>query len=159
MSNLLSLDDNSWGDLTPELRRDKLMEFERVCKSIVGDSKGGIEPVHYFCEGMYAREISIPADTALVGEIHKHSHLNVVSKGKIRVATDEGVRTIEAPATFVSPAGVKRAGYVIEDTVWTTFHITETTDPEEIWEECVAESYEAYNNQLENKECHSLPQQ
>jgi hypothetical protein len=82
----------------------------------------------------------------------------VVSKGKIRVATDEGVRIIEAPATFVSPAGVKRAGYVIEDTVWTTFHITDTTDPEEIWDECVAESYEAYNNQLENKHdipCHS----
>lgn len=157
MSDLLVIDDN-WNELTPVERRDKIVDFENECKALVGDSKGGIEPKHYFCNGVYAREIFIPADTALVGAIHKHAHINVVSEGKIIVATDEGVRTIEAPETFVSPAGVKRAGYVLEDTVWTTFHATESTTPDEIWTECVADSYEEYNNLLE-EQCHSLPPQ
>tara|TARA_R110002020_G_scaffold36419_7_gene109521 strand:+ start:5146 stop:5607 length:462 start_codon:yes stop_codon:yes gene_type:complete len=151
--------DESWEDLTPTERQEKIVVFESLCNALGGGDKAGIEPKHYFCNGLYAREIFIPAGVALVGAIHKHSHINVVSQGKIIVATDEGVRTITAPETFVSPAGVKRAGYVFEDTVWTTFHVTDSTEPDDIWQECVADSYEEYNNLLEDKSCHSLPQQ
>lgn len=131
---------SGWASKTPAERRSKLLELEQVCKSM---KQVHIPPKEYFCNGVYAREIYIPAGTTLVGEIHKFPHLNIVSKGKIRVATDEGVSIIEAPCTFISPAGVKRAGYVLEDTVWTTIHATEHTDTNQIRQEVIAPNYDA----------------
>lgn len=87
-----------------------------------------IEPVHRFAKGLYAREITIPAGTLLTGKVHKEQHMNVISKGRITVLTENGLETISAPATIVSPPGTKRIGYAHEETVWTTIHATEETD-------------------------------
>lgn len=88
-----------------------------------------IEPVHYFADGLYAREITIPAGTLLTGKIHKTRHLNVVSAGEISVWTEgEPVRRIRAPFTFVAEPGTRRVGFAHEDTVWTTIHSTPETD-------------------------------
>lgn len=148
-----------WDVMSVEERRDKLMAFEAACKSQEDEHGVEIEPVIYSADGVYAREIFIPKGTALVGEIHMKAQINVVSKGKIRVATEEGVRTIEAPCTFVSPAGTKRAGFVLEDTVWTTFLPTDKVTDEEVYKEFIAPNYETLDKQLEHKECHSLQQQ
>jgi hypothetical protein len=84
-----------------------------------------IEPVHYFADGTYAREITIPAGTLLTGKIHKTEHLNVISKGMIAVwSPNEEVRYIRAPFTFVAKPGTRRVGLAYEDTVWTTIHAT-----------------------------------
>lgn len=77
---------------------------------------------HYFSNGLYARELHIPAGTLLTGKIHADEHLNIVSKGKILVATEDGAKEISAPATIVSLPNTKRIGYAVEDTVWTTIH-------------------------------------
>tara|TARA_R110000868_G_scaffold345083_1_gene606185 strand:- start:5171 stop:5602 length:432 start_codon:yes stop_codon:yes gene_type:complete len=81
-----------------------------------------IPPKHYFADGLYAREITIPAGVVLTGKIHRTEHINVVSKGCITVWTEEGMKKLSAPSTFVSSPGTKRAGYAHEETVWTTFH-------------------------------------
>ena len=97
---------------------------------------------HYFADGIYARELFLPAGALLVGKIHKTTHINIISKGKISVATENGSEIIEAPATIVSPPGTKRAGYVIEDTVWTTIHGSHETDLEVLEKELIAPSFE-----------------
>jgi len=142
---------NSWADLSVPARRDKLIEFENKCRELESEHGVSIEPTHKHCEGVYAREITIQAGVALVGEIHTHAQINVVSKGKIRVATEDGVRTIEAPCTFISPAGTKRAGFALTDTVWTVFHATEETDQQTIKDEFIAPDYETLDNRLEHK--------
>jgi hypothetical protein len=83
---------------------------------------------HYFAPGMYAREMTVPAGVVVTGAVHRHEHLCTVSKGRIVVSTDEGMREISAPCTIVSKAGTKRVGYAIEETVWTTYHATNETD-------------------------------
>jgi hypothetical protein len=50
---------------------------------------------------------------------------------------------IAAPATFVSQPGTKRVVYALKDTVWTTVHVTESTDLDEIEAEIIAPSFEA----------------
>lgn len=136
----------------PKTRRVLLQDLEKACKAIENENGVYIEPTHYHANGVYAREVYIPAGTALVGEIHKHDVINVVSKGVIQVATEsEGVRIIEAPLTFVSVAGTKRAGLVLEDTIWTTFHATTSTNQEEIKKEVIADSYDMLDTSLENK--------
>src|SRR5438128_2384056 len=90
---------------------------------------------HYFAPGMYAREMTIPAGVVLTGAVHKTEHLSIVSAGRILVDDGTGPVEICAPYTFVSKPGAKRAGYAIEETVWTTLHPTTTTDLELLAEE------------------------
>lgn len=96
---------------------------------------------HHYAPHQYGRELHMPKGMVIVGKLHKHSHLNIVSSGKCIVQTFEGEVLIEAPATFVSPAGVQRAVYCLEDTVWTTVHSTDLTDLEEIEQEIIATGY------------------
>jgi hypothetical protein len=81
-----------------------------------------IEPVHHFADGLYAREILIRAGTILTGKVHSTEHLNIVSKGRIVVWTEDGMKEVSAPCTMVSRPGTKRVGFALEDTVWTTIH-------------------------------------
>lgn len=90
---------------------------------------------HYFAPGMAAREMTIPAGVVLTGAVHRHEHLCTISKGRIAVSTDEGMKVLSAPCTFVSKAGAKRVGYAIEETVWTTYHATDETDVDRLIEE------------------------
>ncbi len=78
--------------------------------------------VNRFQGNTYARECHIAKGYFGVGAIHKLPHICIISKGKILVADHLGERLIEAPATFVSEAGIQRAGLCLEDTIWTTIH-------------------------------------
>ncbi len=107
---------------------------------------------HYFAPvideygcGTYAREISMPKGTLVIGKIHRHAHINIISKGVVSVATEHGKRYYIAPCTFVSEVGLKRAVYVEEDTIWTTVHLTRYMGEEnldKVENEVIAESYE-----------------
>jgi len=116
-------------DLTP---RQKVEALEHEL-----DQLSQVEcPVrHYFVPGMYAREMTIPAGTVLTGAVHKTEHLSTISAGCIVVQTDDGLKEMRAPFTFVSKPGAKRAGVALETTVWTTYHATTTTDVDELVEE------------------------
>lgn len=109
---------------------------------------------HYFADGIYAREIEIPAGVALIGKIHRTRHLNVVSRGHIVVFTEDGgQREIVAPCTFVAEAGTKRAGFALEDTVWTTVHATRETDLDKLEAELIAPSFEALEHDKGEQQC------
>ena len=107
---------------------------------------------HYFAPvvdeygcGTYAREIHLPKGSLVVGKIHRHSHINIISKGKVSVATEHGKKYYTAPCTFVSEVGLKRAVLVEEDTIWTTIHLTQHLGEDKlgkIEEEVIAEFYE-----------------
>lgn len=93
----------------------------------------------------YAREMFIPKDTVIIGKIHKHQHLNFITKGKVSVMTEFGKKYFEAPCTFVSEIGLKRAVYAEEDTLWTTVHLTKHQGEEKlntIEKEIIADTYE-----------------
>ena len=93
----------------------------------------------------YAREIFLPKGSLVIGKIHRHQHLNIISKGKVRVFTEFGEKSLEAPCTFVSEIGLKRAVYAEEDTIWTTVHLTQfekESDMDKIEQEVIAPTYE-----------------
>ncbi len=79
---------------------------------------------HYFADGMYAREVERPAGTLIVGKVHKKEHFYIVTKGAIRVTTDDGVKDVRAPAVLVCKPGTKRAVLALEDSVCMTVHRT-----------------------------------
>lgn len=93
----------------------------------------------------YAREILLPKGSLVIGKIHRHQHLNFITKGRVKVFTEFGEKHFEAPCTFISEVGLKRAVYAEEDTIWTTVHLTEFDDESEldkIEQEVISPSYE-----------------
>ncbi len=110
---------------------------------------------HYLAGGIYAREITIPAGICLTGAVHRHEHLCTVSQGRLLVTTNEGVQELAAPATIISKPGAKRAGYALETTVWTTYHLVgDRTDLDEITKEileCTREELLGGENNIQTK--------
>ena len=99
---------------------------------------------HFHSDGCYARLIFLKKNTALVGAIHIDEWMHIVSTGKIRIVTEEGSRIIEAterPQVFTSPAGVKRAGFVLEDTWWMSFRASDATDDESARKKHIVSDY------------------
>lgn len=115
---------------------EKLMREQGVPIEIV--------PRHFFAHGLYAREITIPKDTLATSKIHLFEHIDIISSGEISVLTDEGMKRIKAPATFVSKPGLKRIGYAHEDTVWTSIIACNETDPEKAEKMLVVDTQEEY---------------
>ena len=101
---------------------------------------------HYFSHGMYAREITVPANALIIGLIHKYPQINILSKGTIRVLIDETIREITASYTVVSEPGIKRIAYAVTECVWTTIVHTFKTDVEEIEKEFFAYSEQEYED-------------
>jgi len=89
---------------------------------------------HHFAPGVYAREITIPKDTVLVGVVHKRDNLVVLSAGRLRLVTDDGTVEIAAPHTLLCKAGAKNAAVALEDSVWTNFFATDETDTDKLVE-------------------------
>lgn len=76
---------------------------------------------HYFAPGVFAREITIPAGTCLVGAVHTTENLAVLSAGRLRIVTDSGTVELAAPHVLTVRPGQKNAAVALETAVWTNF--------------------------------------
>ena len=124
-------------------RREAILRLQDAIISEGRDVGPASCPVkHHFAPGSYGREMTLPAGMVVVGKIHKHAHINVISKGRVQVFTEQdGVLELAAPCTFVSSPGTKRVVHVLEETVWTTVHVTDKTDLAEIEREVIATDF------------------
>ena len=112
---------------TPALRRDWIFGLESALTE-VSEYPQGDRPdcplVHSFADGIYVREIFIPAGMMIVGKIHKHNHPNFLMAGKVSMITEDGgAKLMEGPQSLISPAGCKRALYTHTPTWWITVHL------------------------------------
>lgn len=138
----------------PEVTREAILDIqERLSAAVAnGELQEPVMPLrHIFTDGAYARELTMPAGSVVVGKIHKHSHLNFITKGKVAVATEFGQEVYTAPYTFVSQPGTKRVVYILEETVWTTVHVTPETDLEKIEDYVIAKSFEEYDEYIRSR--------
>ena len=139
----------------PVSDREKVLQMEALMRE--SPEQIQIEPVHYFAEGLYAREITIPKGTLLTGKIHLFEHINIISKGDISVLTESGVNRIKAPAILISRPGIKRIGYAHEETVWTTIHACDEKDAESAEKMLVVDTFEEFERAIKEAGCPSLP--
>jgi len=132
-------------DITKEVFRKEVFILQdkmiAMCDQDADDAiDSGVE--HFFAPGTYGRQMTIPKGVMIIGKIHKHSHINIISKGIIDVMTEFGVARYEAPITFISNPTTKRVVHAVEETIWTCIHATNKTDLDEIEQELIAISYE-----------------
>jgi hypothetical protein len=130
--------------------RQNIMALQDTMMSMT-DSQIELPLKHHFAPGAYARECFVPAGTTVVGKIHRHAHINIISRGHGVVATEFGKMEYDArqgPYTFTSLPGTKRAVHAISETIWTTFHVTNATTPEDAETDVIIPSYEALKAEM-----------
>lgn len=102
----------------------KLADIQRLHAMLGLMPQTHIEPKHHFANGMYGRELLMPAGTLIVGKIHKHEHLAIMVYGDILVYTEAGGKQrLKGYNMMVSPPETKRVVYPFEDTLWITIHL------------------------------------
>lgn len=155
--NLLQLVVPEQALTVPEFR-DWIMDIEEkmLKSSHLLDHKSeddGFRLKHTFTPGLYVREFTMPAGTMVTSRIHMHEHPFVISKGKVSVYDGESIVTYTAPYQGVTKVGTKRILFNHEETVWTTFHVTEHDTVEKMEEvgTLVCNTFEEFDR-LVNKE-------
>lgn len=125
------------GELTlPEFREwitdieKKMMSLDCAVDRHSEDSGFGLN--HTFTPGLYSREIYMPKGSLIISRIHMFEHPYVISKGECSVYDGEKVVRLKAPYQGVTKPGTKRLLYIHEDTLWTTFHVTDKDNFEDI---------------------------
>lgn len=100
--------------------------------------------VHRFAPGVYLREIFMPADTVVIGKVHKTKHFNILLQGACLIVHEDGTREeMHAPYTFISDENVQKVLYIIEDMIWQTVHVTEETNLEALEALLIAKEHPA----------------
>ena len=115
---------------------------------------------HYFADGLYVREIFIPAGCALVGYIHTQDCITTVSQGQIWIYDGESAPAlITAPFTKTVPKGSKKAGFAVADTVWSDAYVNADNerDIDVLERRLTANSHVDYLARTEGMPCLSQP--
>jgi len=84
----------------------------------------------------------MPKDTILTTLLHLTTHPFFVLQGDVSVYYN-GIPTqrYKAPYTGITEAGTRRMLLTHEDTIWTTCHVTDLTDPDEIIESITSRDF------------------
>lgn len=138
--------------MTPmELKAVTRVRIEKIEERVAQEPQINPEVNHFFSKDVYAREMKLNKGDLIVGKIHKHKNLNIVSKGKLQFISVDGMFIVEAPHTFVAEPGAKRVIVALEDSTWTTIHGTSETDLGKIEEQFIAKDYDQVDGMTEEE--------
>jgi hypothetical protein len=88
--------------------------------------------VHAFAPGIYIRQVTLQANTFVMGHHHRHAHLNIMLSGRMTMFNTDGTRSeLCAPVVCVAQPG-RKVAYVHERTVWLNVYATTETDVEKL---------------------------
>lgn len=130
---------------TPIERRTAIVALETMMAGLPAEVHETAPVREHFAPGLYSREIFMRAGLTTIGKIHRHAHINIVSKGRCFVYTEDGIQQLDAGDTWVSKPGTKRVVFCTEDVLWTTVHANPTDSRDSAWLESqlIAPSFEA----------------
>jgi hypothetical protein len=141
------------------LMRDAIFRLESFLENLpgAGCEEAGIEWVHRFTPGVYAREMIVPAGVMLTGAIHKTEHISIFLEGRMIIPDEEGgSREIVAPIIEIAKPGIKRVGLAVERVRWITIHPTEETDVDVIEEQICTNDFAEVEHLIDQQDYESL---
>lgn len=109
--------------------RSKVFEFERA---MLAAPQVELRVEHIYGDGWYAREMHVPAGVIVSGAVHRFINSNMLARGEMILASEDGLMHVKAPYYVVSPPGTKRIAQTMTDCVWVTYLATDERDPEKI---------------------------
>ena len=84
--------------------------------------------IHHFSDGLYAKQMMLPAGYEAGTHAHNYSHLSILAAGRVIVETDDYKKEFVAPACIEIAAGIHHKIIGLEDAVWFCVHSTDVTD-------------------------------
>ena len=87
-----------------------------------------LNTLHHFSDGLYAKQMTLPAGYEAGSHAHAYSHLSILAKGRVIVETDNTMQEFSAPACIEIKAGIYHRIVSLEDAVWFCIHATDETD-------------------------------
>jgi hypothetical protein len=123
--------------------REQVMRLEKAMQNLPDQVDRDDITSHHFADGVYLRELFMPAGMVVIGAIHRTKHITIVASGTVLITTDRGVEEITGPAVFVSEIGAKKAINALTDATLMNPHPTDETDLAKIEEKFIAPSFEA----------------
>ena len=103
---------------------------------------------HHFINGVYLRELFIPAGTLLTGKIHNKENFSILAQGTLRITNGTESKIISAPYITSDKPGIKRMGYAETDVVFINVIKTDLTDIDEIEKELVSENFTEFEQHV-----------
>jgi hypothetical protein len=86
---------------------------------------------HYFLDGLYVREGTLPTDSLVIGKKHKFSHVVFLLKGRVLVADEYSTEEYIAPCMIQCDGHTSKVIYTIEEAHWFNVHATDKKTVEE----------------------------
>ena len=87
---------------------------------------------HKLENGLYTREVFMPAGMLVVSFIHKQNHPSFFMEGEMSLLMDSGeVKRVKAPMVVHTEAGTQRVAVIHEDTRWACVYRTDAKTIEE----------------------------
>lgn len=123
---------------TREQRRE---EIQRAEDALLSMPQPDLRSSSYFAEGLYAKDLLIPAGVAVTGKIHLKEHLVIIAYGDVTVTDDSGSRRLTGYQTIVGTPGSKRAVLAHADTMWIAIHASDAKTAEEAENTLVTNNY------------------
>lgn len=123
-----------------EVARDSVANFEAALLEM---PQTDLPIQHHFADGVYGREMFVPAGAAFTGKVHKKEHMSILLSGEMLIKTTTGGSDrIIAPCMFISPPNTKKAGFAVTDCTFMTVHGTHERDIDKIEAELVSDTYQ-----------------
>ena len=130
-----------------ELALRELMSLDAPEQAMLQLPQAECSVVHHFGPGVCIREVFMPAGTLAIGHKQKFEHLNIMLRGKVLVANDDGsTQVLTAPMIFTGKPG-RKIGYVMEDMVWQNVYATDLKDASAVEDLFVEKSEEWHADQ------------
>ena len=104
-----------------------MKDFDTLEKEMLSVEQVHCPVTHHFAPDVYIREAFMPAGTMVLGHSHKRKHLNIMLQGEALIYTNDEVKKIKAPCTFVSDLG-RKAFFIIDDVILQNVFATDETD-------------------------------
>ena len=101
-------------------------------KELEGTFEVDLLTKHFFSDGLYAKQMSLPRGYEALSHSHKYDHLSILSQGKVTVRTDESTAEYTAPACITIRAGIHHSITALEDVVWYCIHATDVADASKV---------------------------
>lgn len=125
-------------DLTIPLR-ERILAFEKYAKALPAIN---IPVQETLLNGCYKRKVVFPKGFIGCGKIHVISHMDVMTRGKMLIATEDGTKLIEAPYEAVTEPYTRKFGIALEETEWISFNSTSASSVEEAAKEMAVDSWD-----------------
>lgn len=121
-------------------------------EGVYGDGKSipvvpEIPITNYFADGIYLRQMEMPADTVVVGAIHNHLHAWFLLTGRVLINNNGEIIEHIAPCFTISKPGSKRLIYALEDSIFVNVHKnpSNTQDIKKLEQEIVSMTMDEFN--------------